>query len=326
MIGLAIAGWGSAVPRQSVSNEYLSQQFGIDDEWITTRTGVRERRRVSDGEATSTLAVDAAITALGKAGLPAPDVGALIIATATPDQPCPATAAFVQHELGLACGAFDLNAECAGFVYALVTAAMFTHVTREPVLVVGADTHSRYVNPDDRDTAVLLGDGAGAVVVAPSPFGALLSFDLGCDGSGASFLEIPAGGSRRPPTLETVKAKQHYIQMNGPELFREAVRASVRSAAIALDGAGVTADDLDLFIPHQANARIIAAVAKRLGIPEQSVMMNLDRYGNTSSASIPIALAEAADTGRLHDGDLVLLSGFGAGMTWASAVVRWSTT
>jgi 3-oxoacyl-[acyl-carrier-protein] synthase-3 len=226
--------------------------------------------------------------------------------------------------LGLRCGAFDVDAACSGFVYGLVIgASLLTTSAVDAVLVIGAETLLRIADWTDRSTAVLFGDGAGAAVLTPSAEPGLLAWDLGCDGSAAHLLTVAAGGSRLPSSADTVAAGQHFLRMQGQEVFRRAVRAIVDSAAGTLEQAGVAAADVDLFIPHQANQRIIDAAATRLGIPAERTFVNVDRYGNTSAASVPLALGEAADAGRVHPGDLVLLSGFGAGMSWASALLRW---
>ena len=338
----AVAGWGTAIPSRRVTNDDLAQRVETSDAWIVERTGIRERRFAGPGETTASLAIEAGAAAIKSAGLTPADIGCCIVATCTPEQPIPATAAFVQDGLGLRCGAFDLDAACAGFVYALVVGAgLLSTGGLDAVLLVGSETLSRVADPDDRATCVLFGDGAGAVVLVPGepappvkgprlpggePAGAiagLLAWDLGCDGSAASLLAVPAGGSRLPPTLETVTQGQHWLKMEGQEVFRRAVRAIVDSAAATMAQVGVTAADIDLFVPHQANVRIIDAAASRLSIPAERTFVNIDRYGNTSAASIPIALAEAADSGRLRGGDLVLLSGFGAGMSWASALLHW---
>ena len=220
----------------------------------------------------------------------------------------------------------DLHAGCAGFVYEMVVgSSLLTAANLEHVLVIGAETLSRVTDPTDRGTCILFGDGAAAMVLSASPDSGpgLLAWDLGCDGSGAGLLEIPAGGSRRPPSAETVAGREHYLRMNGPEVFRRAVRIVVESASRALERGEMSIDDVRWFAPHQANVRIIDAACQRLGIPAERTLVNIDRYGNTSAASIPLVLAEAADDGRLADGDLVLLSGFGAGLTWASALIRW---
>jgi 3-oxoacyl-[acyl-carrier-protein] synthase-3 len=310
----AIGGWGVALPEARLTNADLERRLDTDDQWIRERTGIAERRIAAADESTATLAGDAAAAAMKHADLTPEDVHLLVVATATPDQPLPATSAFVADRLGLRCGAFDVGAACAGFVYAMVVgASLLESGGLGAVVVVGAETLSRIVDPEDRTTAVLFGDAAAAVALVPGqgPEGALIAWDLGCDGSAARFLEIPKG--------------DRYLRMEGREIFRRAVRVVVDSSTAVLARAAMTVDDVDLFVPHQANARMIEAIADRLGIPAEKVMTNIERYGNTSAASIPLALAEAADTGRLRDGDVVLLSGFGAGMTWASALLRWKT-
>lgn len=321
-----IAGWGSAVPDQRLTNADLEQLVDTSDEWIVERTGIRERRIAADGETTASLAVEAGMAAIKQAGITPDEIGLLIVATATPEQPIPHTGAFVGESLGLRCGSFDISAGCAGFVYELVAgAAMLGAGGLGHVLVVGAETLSRIVDPTDRGTCIIFGDAAAALVLeaAPDDGPGILGWDLGCDGSAAGLLEIPAGGSRLPSTPETIAAGQQFIRMQGQEVFRRAVRAVVESAGLALERAGSTAADVDWFVPHQANLRIIEAAANRLDIPMDRTVVNLDRYGNTSAASIPLAIAEAAGDGRIGDGDLVLLSGFGAGMTWGSVVLRW---
>jgi 3-oxoacyl-[acyl-carrier-protein] synthase-3 len=322
----AVAGWGTAIPDGVLTNADLEARVDTNDDWIVERTGIRERRVAGAGESTASLGIGAGAAALKDAGLAPGEVDLLIVATATPEQPIPATSAFVQDGLGLTCGAFDVGAACAGFVYSLVVASSLISTGGvDTVLVVGSETLSRITDPDDRTTVILFGDGAGAAVLRAGRDDGpgLLAWDLGCDGSAAQLLEIPAGGSARPTTAETVAAGDHWLKMRGSEVFRRAVRAVADSAGNTLARAGVTADDVDLFVPHQANRRIIDAAARHLGIPAERTAVNIDRYGNTSAASIPIALAEAAADGRLSDGDLVLLSGFGAGMTWASALLRW---
>ncbi len=308
-MGIAVAGLGTAVPRERLTNADLEAVLDTSDDWIVERTGIRERRVAAPDEDTATLAVAAGAAAIKDAGLTPADIALLVVATCTPPQPMPATAALVQDALGLTCGAFDLAAACSGFVYGVVAAAGMA--PGRPALVIGSETLTRITDPDDRGTRILFGDGAGAAVLAPSDRAdrGLLSSDLGCDGSVASLLEIPAGG--------------RFIEMEGREVFRRAVRIVVESAERTLERAGLTPADVDLFVPHQANIRIIEACGTRLGISAERTAVNIDRYGNTSAASIPIALAEAAEEGRLNDGDVVLLSGFGAGMTWASAVLRW---
>jgi 3-oxoacyl-[acyl-carrier-protein] synthase-3 len=323
-----IAGWGAAVPEQRLTNADLEQRVDTTDEWIVERTGIRERRVASADETTASLATEAGMTAIKHAGITPEDVDLLIVATATPEQPIPHTGAFVGEGLGLRCGSFDLGAGCAGFVYELVTgASLLTAGNLDHVLIIGAETLSRIVDPHDRGTCILFGDGAAAAVLSRSPEDGpgLLAWDLGCDGSATGLLGIPAGGSRRPATPETIAAGLQYIKMQGQEVFRRAVRAVVDSAKTTLERAGVASSDVDWFIPHQANARIIEAASNRLGIRSEQTIVNIERYGNTSAASIPLAMSEAADAGRFADGDLVLMSGFGAGMTWGSALVRWGS-
>lgn len=323
MTGVALTGWGRAVPDRVVTNAELGTRLDTSDEWIVARTGIRERRVAADHESTASLAVVAGAEALKDAGLTPGAVDLLVVVTATPEQPLPPTAAFVHAGLGVSCGAFDLAAACAGFVYGLVTATAFVGVGADVVLLVAAETLSRIVDPQDRATAVLFGDGAAACVLRPGTTGALLGWDLGCDGTAAPLLEVRAGGSRRPTTVDTVRNGDHWLRMDGREVFRRAVRVVAESAERALAAAGLEPADIDVFVPHQANRRIVDAAVQRLGVPAERAVVNLDRYGNTSAASIPLALAEAAADGRVRDGDLVLLSGFGAGMTWASAVLRW---
>jgi 3-oxoacyl-[acyl-carrier-protein] synthase-3 len=322
----SIAGWGTAVPEQRLTNADLERRVDTSDEWIVERTGIRERRIATEADTTASLAIEAGAAAIKHAGITPEDVDLLIVATATPEQPIPHTGAFVGEGLGLRCGSFDLGAGCAGFVYELVTgAALLQAGNLDHVLVVGAETLSRVVDPEDRATCILFGDAAAAFVLEASPDDApgLLAWDLGCDGSATGLLGILAGGSRMPTTADTISEGLQYLKMQGQEVFRRAVRAVVDSARSTLERAGVAASDVDWFIPHQANMRIIEAAANRLKIPMERTVVNIDRYGNTSAASIPLAIAEAAEDRRITDGDILLLSGFGAGMTWASAVLRW---
>jgi 3-oxoacyl-[acyl-carrier-protein] synthase-3 len=321
-----IAGWGSAVPEHRLTNADLEQRVDTSDEWIRERTGIRERRVASPGETTATLAIEAGTAAIKQAGLTPDAIDLLVVATASPEQPIPHTGAFVGDGLGIRCGSFDLNAGCAGFVYELVVgASMLGSGNLQHVLVVGAETLSRLVDPLDRGTCILFGDAAAAFVLSRGPDDGpgLLAWELGCDGSAASLLEIRAGGSRRPTTANTVADREHFIRMQGQEVFRRAVRIVIDSATSVLDRAGVSVTDITWFAPHQANARIIEAAAARLGIAPDRTLVNIDRYGNTSAASIPLVLTEGVDDGKVRDGDLVLLSGFGAGMAWGSALVRW---
>jgi 3-oxoacyl-[acyl-carrier-protein] synthase-3 len=321
-----LTGWGTAVPEQRLTNADLERRVDTNDEWIVERTGIRERRVARHDETTASLAADAAAAAIKHAGLTPDAVDLLVVATCTPEQPLPHTGAFVGDKLGITCGSFDLTAACAGFLYGLVVgSSMIAAGGVEHVVVVGSETLTRITDPDDRGTCILFGDGAAAFVLGPSPDDGpgLLSWELGCDGSAINLLEITAGGSRRPATPATIAAGEQFMQMNGPEVFRRAIRIVVDSTRRALDRAAVDVSDIAWFVPHQANIRIIEAAAGRLGIPAERTLVNIDRYGNTSAASIPLVLAEAADDGRLNDGDLILLSGFGAGMTWGSAVLQW---
>ena len=306
MPGAVITGWGIAVPDKIVTNEDLSATLDTSDAWITERTGIRQRHI---GGTTSELAIAAGRRALERAGRAPGEIDLLVLATTTPDAVVPGTSATVQDALGTGGGAFDLNAACSGFVYALVAAHGMVLAGARRVLVIGSDTLSRITDWDDRSLAVIVGDGAGAVVLeATDGPGELLSWDLGADGSLRHLLKCDTGG---------------YLFMNGREIFRHAVRAVVDSSLAALGRAGMEPSDVDVFVPHQANARIISAARERLGIPAERCVVTIDRYGNTSSASVPLALADALETGLLQPGARVLMSGFGGGMTWASAVLRW---
>ncbi|MGI9118538.1 MAG: beta-ketoacyl-ACP synthase III [Acidimicrobiales bacterium] len=306
MTGAAVTGWGVALPDTAVTNADLEARLDTSDRWITERTGISERRI---GGTTGQLAAAAARQALVAAGASPASVDLLVLATSTPDQQMPATASAVQESLGLRCGAFDVNAACSGFVYALIAGVGMAGIGARRVLVVGADVMSRVTDQQDRGTAVLFGDGAGAVVLdAVEGPGQILGWDLGSDGSLRHLLQADIGG---------------YVRMEGKEVFRRAVRVMVESSEASLAKAGLTAADVDLLVPHQANTRIIVAACERLGIPVERTAMVLHRTGNTSAASIPLALGDAVDAGRVAKGDNVLLVGFGAGMTWASAILRW---
>jgi 3-oxoacyl-[acyl-carrier-protein] synthase-3 len=297
------------------------------DEWIGTRTGIRERRLVEDGETTAQMAVQAARRALDVAALNPVQLDLIIVATVTPDYPFPATACLVQDALGAShAAAFDLSAGCSGFVYGLSVAAHLLSVgAHRTALVVGAETLSRITDWTDRATCVLFGDGAGAVVLqAGENQGGVLASVLGADGSGGDVLQLPAGGSRAPASHQTVAEGLHFLQMRGREVFRFAVRAIPAATREVLEKAGLSLADLNLLIPHQANQRIIEAAARGLDLPPGGVCSNLERYGNTSAASIPIALSEAAEEGRIRPGDLVVCVGFGAGLTWGAAAIRWT--
>ena len=306
MAGLRITGWGTAVPGRVVTNADLEATIDTSDAWIVDRTGIRERRV---GETTSVLGIAAGKAALANAGIDGGDIDMVILATTTPDKTVPGTSPTIQDALGIPGGAVDLNAACSGFVYGLVIASGLLASGMKRILLVGAETLSTIVDWNDRGTAILFGDGAGALVLeATEDQGDLLSWDLGSDGSLTDLLYSNHGG---------------YIAMDGKEVFRRAARVVVDSANKVLDKAHLSASAIDLIVPHQANLRIIQAACARLGIPEERAAIVLDRYGNTSSASIPLALVDAIESGRVHSGDRLLLTGFGAGMTWASAVVQW---
>ena len=306
-MGVRFRGWGIAVPDRVVTNDELSLTLDTSDQWITERTGIRERRV---GGSAMSLGVIAGRDAIADSGMELADIDFLVLATTTPDRLCPATAPMIANELGLTCPAMDVNAACSGFMYAVRTAYGLLETGNKRVLVIGAEHLSRWVDWSDRNMAVLLGDGAGATVIEYDPDGNdLRSFHLGADGSAADLLTCEHGG---------------YFQMDGKEVFRRAVRVVVDSAEKAMASAGITADELSLVIPHQANIRIIQAATQRLGIEMERTVVTLDRYGNTSSASIPLAFYDARENGRIKSGDYALLTGFGAGMTWASAIVKWS--
>lgn len=304
--GAVVTGWGTALPDKVVTNEDLATYLDTSHDWIVERTGIHERRV---GGSTAELSIESGRQALEMAGVDPAEIDVLILSTTTPDQAVPATSAHVQEQLGLRCGAFDVNAACSGFVYGLVAAHGLIALGARKALVIGTDTLSRITDWDDRNTAVLFADGSGAVVLeAVDGPGQLLGWDLDAEGAARKFLYTDHGG---------------YIQMEGKEVFRRAVRVMVDSASKSLAAAGVAAHDLKLVVPHQANTRIIEAACERLGVELDRTSIVLHRTGNTSSASIPLALAAALDARRVHPGDLVLLVGFGAGMTAASAVLRW---
>ena len=323
-----ILGTGSYAPERVLTNDDLCRMVDTSDEWIRSRTGIRERRIAAADEASSDMGVKAAQRALDDAGLKAADIDLLIVATVTPDQLMPACACFLQHKLGVPSHAacFDLNAACSGFLYALDTAcAMIGSGRYRKALVIGVEKLSNIVDWRDRTTCVLFGDGSGAVVVGQSedPNRGLLGTRLGCDGEYADLLGIPNGGSRAPSTCESIAARDHCIRMKGKEIFKQAVRGMDDAAREILEQHQLRADQISLVIPHQANLRIIEAISEYLELPLDRFYINVDRYGNTSAASIPIALDEARRNGRIHPGDLLLLVAFGAGLTYGSALIRW---
>ena len=315
------------VPDKVLTNADMEHIVDTTDEWITARTGIKERHIASSGETASTLSIAAARQALERAGIEGKDLGLIIIATVCADYPFPSTANLVQHALGARCGAFDIQAACSGFLYALSTAHQFiANGSTNHILVVGVEVLSRVVDYSDRSTCVLFGDGAGAVVLSASNQpGGVLGYTIGSDGARPDLLWIPTGGSAEPATEETIRDRRNFVQMQGGEVFKFATRIMGTAMEEALANAGLTADDMDLFIPHQANLRIIEAASKRLNLPPGKVFVNIQNYGNTSAAAIPIALCEAIDQGRVYPGAHLGMVAFGAGLTWAAAVVRWTT-
>ena len=323
---VSITGLGCYAPERVLSNDDLARMVDTSDEWIQTRTGIRERRIAAPEQATSDLCLPAAEAALRDAGVQAIDLDLVIVATITPDMLFPSTAALVADRLGARrAAAYDLSAGCTGFVYGLAQGyAAIAAGLAARVLVIGADTLSRIVDWSDRATCVLFGDGAGAVVLEPIERRGFHAFELGADGAGGLELYMPSGGSRRPPSAETVAAGEHFMRMNGREVYKFATRVLLSSARAVLDISGKSVGDIDLYVPHQANLRIIERAAKKLKIEEERVFVNVDRYGNTSSASIPLALEDARAEGRLKDGMLVLMTGMGSGLTWGSSVITWT--
>jgi 3-oxoacyl-[acyl-carrier-protein] synthase III len=323
---VSITGLGTYVPERVVTNDDLAKLVDTSDEWILTRTGIRERRFAGPDEALSDLSRPAARAALEQAGLDGRDIDLLIVATVTGDMQFPSTAAILADQLGAAdAGAYDLAAGCTGFMYGIAQAyGMVESGLTGRALVVGADVLSKLMNFADRSTCVLFGDGAGAVVIERVREDGFLGFELGADGAGGKDLHLPAGGSRMPTTAETVASGAHHVQMNGREVFKFATRILVSSARNVLAQCDLSLEDVDVYVPHQANVRIIDHAVGKLGIPKEKVIVNVDRYGNTSSASIPLALADAVASGRMKTGDTVLMTGMGAGLTWGSAVMRWT--
>lgn len=323
---VGIIGTGKYVPEKILTNSDLEKMVDTNDEWIVSRTGIKERHIAAPDQATSDLAYEAAIKALESAGMTGSDLDLIIVATITPDSSFPSTACILQDKLGAkGAAAFDLSAACSGFVYGLATATSFIQSGMyNNALVIGADCLSRITDYTDRNTCVLFGDGAGAVVVGEVPEGrGFKAFDLGAEGAGGSLLQIEGGGSRLPASAETVENKKHYIYMNGREVFKFAVRVMGTATIEVLRKAGMDRTDVDLFVPHQANVRIIQSAMQRLELPEEKVVVNVDKYANTSAASIPLALVEAAEEGRMKAGDTVLMVGFGGGLTWGASVLVW---
>ena len=321
-VHVTITGLGAHVPERVLTNDELAELVDTSDEWIVTRTGIRERRIAAETEALSDLALPAAEQALDQAGVDGKDIDLLIVATVTPDMMFPSTAALLADRIGAAdAAAYDLSAGCTGFMYALAQAyGMLAGGLARRALVVGGDVLSRILDWTDRSTLVLFGDGAGAVVLEPSEEPGFLAFELGADGAGGEHLWLPGSGSRR------FADPDQHVKMNGREVFKFATRVLVSSGEAVLARGGLSVDDVDVYVPHQANIRIIDHATKKLGVPSERVVINVDRFGNTSSGSIPLALADAQVDGRLRAGKLVLMTGMGAGLTWGSALMRWTQT
>lgn len=322
-----ITGWGMVVPERVLTNDDIAEMVDTNDEWIRTRTGVRERRIASPEESTATLAAEAALRALIVAELSPDKVDLIIVATSSPEHLFPATASLVQDQIGaLKAGAFDLSAACTGFILAVNMAAQSIRTgSIENAVVIGSETLSRLTNWKDRNTCILFGDGAGAFVLQASEEpGGVISAVMRSDGSGSDLLSLPAGGSKKPASLETVANGEHFIHMSGREVFRFATRVMAQATREVIDLAGWDLDDIDLIVPHQANQRIIESAARGLKFPIERFVINLDRYGNTSTASIPIATVEAIQEGRLNPGDQVVFVGFGGGLSWGAVAAQWT--
>jgi 3-oxoacyl-[acyl-carrier-protein] synthase-3 len=324
-MGVRVLGTGSYVPDAVVTNDHLHKRFGFDSDWIVKRTGIFERRHALPHQATSDLCYEAAARCFTNAGVRPQDVDLVVLATFTPDMSFPSTACLVQDRLQLSAAAIEVQAACAGFMYALITGAAYVvSGASDLALVIGGDCNSRILNPDDIKTYPLFGDGAGAVLLSRgNPDQGLLAFSLGADGSGGDLLSRPACGSRLPPTPELLAKGLHFMHMDGRAVFRWAVEILCDSIQDVLTASNLTPDDIDLYVPHQANIRIINAAIDVLRVPRQRLYNNLDRYGNTSAGSVPLALDEAVSEGRLKRGQLAVLSGFGAGLAWGTAVLRW---
>ena len=321
-----VTGWGIATPERILTNDELAKIVDTNDEWIVSRTGIKQRYIAGKGETTASLAALAACRALEPTNIDARDIDLIVLATSSPEHIFPATACLVQDEIGaINAGAFDLSAACTGFIFALNMAAQAIQTgSIENALVIGSETLSRYVNWQDRSTCILFGDGAGAFVLQASDKpGGVLSAVMRSDGSGGNLLSVPAGGSKLPATHETIDRNQHTIQMNGREVFRFATRVMASATREVVDKADLDLDEIELIIPHQANQRIIENAARGLRLPMDRFMLNVSQYGNTSTASIPLAFADAMDSGRIQDGDHLVLVGFGAGLTWGALAMQW---
>jgi len=325
-INIGIKGSGSYTPEKILTNFDLEKMVDTSDEWITSRTGIKERRIADENTATSDLATKAALKAIEEAKVNSSEIDMIIVATVTPDMFFPSTACFVQKNINaINATAFDISAACSGFIYGLSIASQFISSGEvKTVLLIGAETMSKVVDWQDRNTCILLGDGAGAVILGEVEDGkGILSVYTLSDGSKTNLLMVPGGGSREPISIEVIKKRSHYMKMEGNEVFKFAIRGMEKSIDEALKKANLTYEDVTLFIPHQANIRIIDSLTKRMGLPKDRVFTNLDKYGNTSAASIPIALDEAIKSGRVKSGDIILMSSFGSGFTMGAAVIRW---
>jgi 3-oxoacyl-[acyl-carrier-protein] synthase III len=322
---VGIVGLGAYMPQKILTNKDLEKMVDTTDEWITTRTGIKERRIARDDEATSDLATGAARKAMEDAGLTAQDIDLIIVATITPDMFFPATACLVQEKIGARqVPAFDISVACSGFIYGLAIADKFiASGAYKYALVIAAEKLSAITDWSDRNTCVLFGDGAGAAVLGPVDKGGILSVYLGANGKQGDLIKLPAGGSRIPATRKSVEDKLHFIKMNGAELFKHAVKIMADAALEATRPLGLQAKDISLVIPHQANIRILNAVAKRMGLTEDKIYLNIDKYGNMSAASSAVALVEAVKSGRIKKGDKILLDAFGGGLTWGAVVIEW---
>lgn len=325
LMGFGIKSVGAYVPDRIVTNHELETRYGFEPGWVEKRTGIKERRYAADDEGTSDLAVKAARRAIEKAGVRAEDIDLLLVGTFTPDYTCPSTACLVQDKLGLDAPAVDLQAACSGFMYALATGAQYVATGNSKLaLVIGADVNSRIVEPKDQGTAPLFGDGAGAVLLeAGTSQQGFMCYQLGADGAGGCMLDRPVGGTIRPMTPELIASGQHYLKMDGRNVFKWAIKAVTETIQLVLNKAEVDVADVKMFVLHQANIRIIDHAMDVLGIPPEKVFNNLDRVGNTSAASIPLALEEAVAAGSINSGDLVVMCGFGAGLTWGTGLFRW---
>jgi 3-oxoacyl-[acyl-carrier-protein] synthase-3 len=325
LLGVQVLSTGAYVPEHVVTNDELKSRYGFDSEWIVQRTGIVTRHHAPAEQATSDLCVEAGRRAMRAARVDPEQVDLVVVGTFTPDFTCPSTACLVQDKLGLDAPAIEVQSACAGFVYALVTAAQYVATGNSRMaLVIGGDCNSRITNPNDQKTYPLFGDGAGAVLLAPGdPHQGLICYQMGADGSGGPLLNRPSGGTKRPATHADLDAGLHYLQMDGRNVFKWAVHLLTDTIELVLGKSGMSIHDVSLFVLHQANIRIILSAMEQLGVPDEKVFNNLQRYGNTSAASIPLALDEAYQAGKINRGDTLLLSGFGAGLSWGTALLRW---